>query len=272
MTAIGAARPDPKDVEIVQVFRSGIYGLKGDRITCKLKEEGLHEWAETALVPLFVRYGSTVFDVGANIGYYASLFSLLVGFSGSVHAFEANPATADLLANTISLNKWTNTTLVRAAVAECSGATSINYVPDLHAPVGEDGHNLGSWSLLSYAAGLLTIPLITLDDYVAEKRIERLCFLKVDVEGYEKNVFQGAAFVLRHLRPVMMVEFLASDDASHAKCQEVAHMIEGAGYTLAKVKKKPAPHLVRFQDEMAQQPYHLNVFCLPPKFVEMLPI
>jgi FkbM family methyltransferase len=272
MVATAAVKADPADIDVIQVFRSRLHALKGDRITLKIQGGILHEWPETALVSLFVRHGGTVFDVGANIGYYTSLFSFLVGETGSVHAFEANPATASLLSDSIELNKWPNVTLVRAAVAERDGEIGIDYVPDLREPVGEDGHNLGSWSLLNYRAGHLIIPTVTLDDYVAENRIERLGFLKVDVEGYEKNVFQGAAFVLRHLRPVMMVEFLASDDASHAKCQEVAHMIEGAGYTLAKVKKKPAPHLVRFQDEMAQQPYHLNVFCLPPKFVEMLPI
>ena len=51
----------------VQGFRMRL--CAGEWIQRKLIEDGVHEWAETAILPTFVRRGWTVFDVGANIGY-----------------------------------------------------------------------------------------------------------------------------------------------------------------------------------------------------------
>ena len=85
---------------------------------------------ETALVPQFANFGSQALDIGANIGYYTAWLRLAVGPSGHVHAFEANPATASLLARSVELNGWRNVTLNECAVSDETGELNVSYEPD----------------------------------------------------------------------------------------------------------------------------------------------
>lgn len=244
------------ELEAVEVFRSRLYGVRGDKLTEKLKREGRHEWAETALVPQFVQEGAVTYDVGANIGYYTSLLSMWCGSTGKVHAFEANPVTASILEKTIRANKWPNVRLVRSAVSEGPGEVHVS-ASGLSA-----GTNIGGWRIRDAGSGGVTIPTVSLDEYRETCGGRWPAFVKVDVEGFEKHVIRGARQVLRH-GAVFMVEFAGSDPNSHADCSEVAELFRSAGYVLAWINKKPLPHLARVTTELSRPPYHLNIFCLP---------
>src|SRR3954469_2268331 len=94
--------------------------------------DGYWESWLTRFIARTVRRGGTVVDVGANCGYYSLLMADLVGPEGRLHAVEPNPAMADLLARSLSLNGFAGRTeLCRAALGARDGGTAPLFVPDI---------------------------------------------------------------------------------------------------------------------------------------------
>jgi FkbM family methyltransferase len=157
---------------------------------------GEHEPDITVLFRRFVSAGSTVFDVGANVGYF-SILSRELG--ASVHAFEPNPAVQALLSTSVSLGPG-GIEVVPAACSDHEG-TMVLYV-------AQPG-NTGMTSLATSAAGSAErqheVDVITLDDY-ARRTGARPDVMKVDVEGHEHEVLLGAKWLLETARPTVIAE------------------------------------------------------------------
>jgi FkbM family methyltransferase len=165
-----------------------------------LANDGNYEVAETRFCERLLRPGATAFDVGANIGLYSLLFSDLVGPRGHVHAFEPEPDNYARLELHLALNGAANVRARQLAVYSEPGQVSLNVFPPGLGP----WHSLG-WPRLPdpFRAGAIaepagTIPVegTSLDAYASEHAIERIDLLKVDVEGAELDVLQGAQALL----------------------------------------------------------------------------
>jgi len=136
-----------------------------------------------------VRPGDVVLDVGANIGLWAMGAAQRAGGSGSVHAFEPAAENYERLRAHVDLNVLRNVRCDRRGISDNSGSALI---------YGASNGNSGMASLVCHPGVDRPEPveLTTLDDYRAEQVIERVNFLKVDVEGAELQVFRGGAGVL----------------------------------------------------------------------------
>lgn len=142
-----------------------------------------------------VRSGDTVFDIGANIGLVTMLLSRLVGSNGKVFAFEPNPPSFTALSAAVDRNRATNVELQKLALgAHCEER-------DLSIPIG----NAGAASLrpaVSTNGGSKTrVSVRTLDEFVAERGVNQIQFMKIDVEGFESEVLRGSTRVLDSIRP-----------------------------------------------------------------------
>jgi FkbM family methyltransferase len=142
----------------------------------------------------------TVFDVGAHAGKYTKLFSLLVGEAGRVIAFEPTPGSAKRIASEVVEAGLKNVTLLQNAVAERSGVVALHQFPEeysswngLGRPHMEDPRNHGQFVPI---VGSLEVDAITLDEFCRDQRIERIDYLKLDVEGAELRALQGARGLL----------------------------------------------------------------------------
>jgi len=129
--------------------------------------------------------GDIIFDVGANIGAYTVPLALRVGNEGHVYAFEALRANYEILLQNIALNALKNVTPVFGAVTDKSGTCE---VPE----VTERWEFIGNYSLATESVGRITIPSLSLDDFVAENSIERIDLMKIDIEGSETIALRGA--------------------------------------------------------------------------------
>ena len=134
--------------------------------------------------------GMRVFDIGANIGYYTKKFAEVVGPSGEVHAFEPVPASAAKVRELQSQYPWIH--VHQCAVADRPGELLMNLDEDSTSPTnrisfGDEHPNDG-----------YTVPVITVDQMM--DRIGVPSFMKVDVEGYEWHVIQGASAALQQLQ------------------------------------------------------------------------
>ena len=130
--------------------------------------------------------GDVVFDCGAHHGRSAILFSRWVGERGVVIAFEPRPRNADILLKNLVLNGITNVRVERKAVGASSGRIRIDGVSD---------------STVIFSNQGVEVEVARLDDYASLKP----AFVKIDVEGFEYQVLQGARQVLSR-RPKLAVE------------------------------------------------------------------
>jgi len=132
------------------------------------------------MVAAFLCDGGDFFDVGANFGLVTfGVLPLVCGKRVGFHMFEANPNIIPLLARTARL--WPNEriTVNHCCVSDRAGVSRLS-LPDScwgHAFIGEGG---------------AAVPNLVLDEYISEKGIEHISFLKMDIEGWELHALQGA--------------------------------------------------------------------------------
>jgi FkbM family methyltransferase len=130
-----------------------------------------------------IRPGATVFDVGANAGFFTLLASKLAGDSGRVYAFEPLPRNLEFLERHIQLNELANVQVEPLAIAAMSGEAHFRIAP--HASMG--GLSEG---------GDLRVVTASLDDLIATGRATRPDFIKMDIEGAESEALRGAKDLL----------------------------------------------------------------------------
>ena len=128
----------------------------------------------------YLKPGDLVVDVGANIGDTVLTSARCVGPAGRVIGIEPHPRTFRFLRDNVALNHVTNVELLNVA----AGARSS--VATLSDDRRDDMNRIGD--------GGVEVRLSTLDELVGGH--QRIALLKVDVEGYEKFVFEGASAVL----------------------------------------------------------------------------
>lgn len=252
----GAGRLATWDSSILATIKSrtiDLFGYRfkvivGDWVSKKIEEDGIYEAAQTRLIPSFIGAGTTCLDVGANIGYYTMWMSRLSLRGGSVHAFEPNPLTFSFLQENVQANGLENVFVNNVAVGQRTETTLINL--DLPLPAeGPDGgvQNLGGWSLVRRRKGEHQVQVVSIDDYVAQKKIEKVSFIKIDVEGFEREVLAGARQTLEKMRPVIMIELAASNAASRDQVMKILDFLKIRKYNLAVVQARPFPHLRRLR-------------------------
>ncbi len=192
---------------------------------------GVFEPAELDFIRRHVTPGMTVFDVGANIGVHTLTLAAAVGPTGVVHAFEPSRA-FDLLMQNVALNDLGGRTrLNRCAVGRANGSlTLVQCKPGCEAFTSHGGPLRPEFD----TGERFEVPMISLDTYAHLNGLDRVDFLKVDVEGSEPDVVRGAAGLLaRHAIKLVMFEVnetcLANSGSSPA---ELVEQLSSAGFAL----------------------------------------
>jgi len=135
--------------------------------------------------------GGHVLDVGANVGYTASVFAGALDPGRQVHAFEPERANFDLLQAVVARRGLAGRVVpVRAAVGAEAGEVDLWRNRAHHAD-----HRVLTATLVA-ALGVRAgdserVPLVALDGYVRAHRLDRIAFVKVDVQGFEGEVLRG---------------------------------------------------------------------------------
>jgi FkbM family methyltransferase len=141
--------------------------------------------------------GSVVVDIGAHIGLFAVRAAQLTGEIGKVYAFEPTPKTNALLQKTIQINGMEEIIEARhEAIAEKDGLTYFN-ISDTE---GDNSNSLVEYRLDKHL-NKVEVKIVSLDNFVSSKSLKKLDFIKIDAEGYEYNVLEGAIETFNTLRP-----------------------------------------------------------------------
>jgi FkbM family methyltransferase len=132
------------------------------------------------MVAAFLRGGGDLFDVGAHFGLVTfGTVPLTQGLGTNFHLFEANPRIIPLLER--SAREWPGEKFsIRHCCVTDEPGVSHHLLPD------------DSWGHGLIADHGDRVPNLLLDDYIAEQGVDRISFLKLDVEGWELHALSGA--------------------------------------------------------------------------------
>jgi FkbM family methyltransferase len=147
-----------------------------------------------------VRAGTTVYDIGAHIGYLTLTLGRLVGPRGTVVAVEADPRNGAMLRANLDANGATNVAIVSQAISDEVGVISFATFPTYSSVshISEGAH--------ADDAVLVEVPATTIDELAFGSRYGPPAFIKIDVEGAELRVLGGAERTLREVRPTVICE------------------------------------------------------------------
>lgn len=188
-----------------------------------------------AILDKLMRDGMVVVDVGANIGEISMVAAKRVGKSGKVFAFEPIDELADELQSNIDRNGLSQVVIVRSGLAD----SIIDKVP-IYASCGQgdqaDEHRgLGSlYGEKAEGTPLQYIGITTLDAYFAEHPVDRVDFIKIDIEGAELPCLRGAENTIRQHRPLLIIEVQeASAAAAGYRASDILDFLTTVGYTFS---------------------------------------
>lgn len=163
---------------------------------------GGFELGERSFVQRFLHPGMTVLDIGAHHGLYTLLASKVVGPNGQVVAFEPSPRERRALRLNVGLNRCKNVVIQDLALGDNRGECNL-YVVDHH----ETGCNSLRPPAFSGSTSLVSVIVVSLDQWLAERHLGSVDLIKLDAEGGELSVLQGAQRLLeRRPRPVILAE------------------------------------------------------------------
>jgi FkbM family methyltransferase len=210
--------------------------------------------AELWLIRHLVEPGTTALDVGASIGMYAAE---MARYAGRVLAFEANPDVAEFTARVAPRN----VEVVNVALSSRPGRATLKI------PLNPNGRAIDELATIEAgnplhagAAASAEVEMKRLDDLA----ISNCSFIKIDVEGHEEAVLDGASALIAAQRPMLMVEL--NEDYNPGVVKRLADRytaLRYAGLFLSHGKLHPIAQFdpARHQDlELLKYPRHK----LPP--------
>jgi FkbM family methyltransferase len=186
----------------------------------------LHQPTVHPSVLTFLNPGGVAIDVGANLGEWALPFARRVGPSGRVLAIEPALRAAAALDKTLSANALSQAQVIRCAIGDHDG--TVEFVVPIVTSVRVD---TGTARIGPVLAGheALKVGLRSLDSLLPEHRLDRIDLVKIDVEGHERQVLDGARASLARFRPVLVLETGHEADGDR---QAIHDLLGSLGYRM----------------------------------------
>lgn len=208
LVSISLQRSAPRAMHALRVFR---------HVIVKPFEK------ELRVVHRFIRPGTAAIDVGANLGLYSHTFARSAEV---VLSIEPNPLLARYL-RTVLPSKCR---VLEVALSNATGEQQTLIVPK--DPLGYSQHALGALKVgeqrittIDQTAAIHTVRCQTLD--AARSGITETSLIKIDVEGHELAVLEGATHTIRHDHPVLLIEV---EIRHNRRWRDVFQLLEEYGY------------------------------------------
>jgi FkbM family methyltransferase len=230
---VRGVRPLPPGVQPLEVAWGGtILADPSRHVGWSLATTGVHDLAVSEALVRLVTPGDTVIDAGANIGYMTVLAAALAGSAGRVYAFEPHPTLFQTLSRNVERRRRpgsaSDVRLYDAALGASVGRARL-VVPDGF----ESNDGLASVRRdAGDVAGAIDVAMTTIDDAVGPTSVG---VLKLDVEGYELEVLDGAASALRRraIRHIVFEDHGGPDSAVVRRLESHGYRVYAIGWSVA---------------------------------------
>lgn len=179
----------------MKLTKEGIAVVEGDTyLSADIEAQGRLDVAREFLEQFrpYIPVGGVVVDVGACLGDYTATFAEMVGPKGRVIAIEPNPVAFHCLK--YNMREYSNVDSHVLALGAQAGLATVTL----------DENNIGASRMSLDSSG--TINVATLDRVYQVYRFGRLDFLKIDAEGWEPLILDGAKATVSRFRPVILLE------------------------------------------------------------------
>ncbi len=214
-------------MRIPEGLGKGLWMDVDPRFDVRYMDGGHEPWIQELLASE-LQAGDCYFDVGAHTGFFAMIAARVVGPTGCVVAFEADPENAALLKANVERNDLQQVKIVQAAVWSRAGEVTFERGP------AESNRMQGHISESSSARGAgIVVPAVSLDEMVFERGMAGPKLVKIDIEGAEWGALQGARRLLDEKKPRVLCE--VHDPSEVGKIQ---NYLRELGY--AAEERKPA--------------------------------
>ena len=187
--------------------------------------------SEIRLARFLIRHlkqGDHFLDIGAHYGYFSLLARQLVGEQGTVFAFEASPTTFSLLHKNVATHQ--NITVLNIAIADKTEEISFFEFPSLYSEYNSmelEQFKQEAW-FQKYPPKKVTVPAVDLSSFLRKNKYHP-SLIKIDVEGAEFKVIQGAEKYLAQNKPSLILEYLSPqrDNTTH---QQAVNLLVQLGF------------------------------------------
>ena len=187
-----------------------------------------------------IKPGDTCWDIGANIGFYTCLLATKVGDNGRVVAFEPASRTYGYLKENVSLNQFTNVTVVNKGLGDKQEQRHLYY---------SEARLAEGTASLKYAEGRTASERVTLDTIDnLFRELSAPNFVKIDVEGYQLEVLKGAEYYLKTHAPLLIAELKDVGETNREAFTEIEDYVTDLGYRLYEIRKHSIRRCNRLSD------------------------
>jgi len=167
-------------------------------------------------------------DIGANIGFFSLNASAIVGDKGIVYAFEPANNTFNKLKENIESNKMKNISMHKLALSDAEGVKEFHISTD-----GYDAFNSFVMPVHGKDYILEKTDIARLDGFYNDLKQYTNLVIKIDVEGWEYHVVNGAQKVLLALNPILIIEFNDENTSvSEFRCTHLFKLLESLNYSM----------------------------------------
>jgi FkbM family methyltransferase len=184
----------------------------------KILKHSTFEPLLTNLIKQHVRSGDVFIDIGSNIGYFSLLASSIVGPTGRVYAFEPTSYAFNKMLLNISLNSFTNIFPSKLAISDTArSGVDITFKPENYLK-GLDSSLRSSWAFnpatmkndasfqLDNLQNIDTCDFVIFDQFTENNNLNRIDFIKIDVDGNENKVLNGSISTILKHKPTIAIE------------------------------------------------------------------
>ena len=228
VSVLSAASISNKISQPTEVFvpHCGWFNHSGEDEVAQLLREGHYEADLQAFLWLYLKSGDRVVDVGSHFGLYARLASTLVGAEGRVFAVEPHPETQIHLASNLASSP--QVTLVKAALGKKEGTARL--------AMGNTGYSAHSYLSAKSSGKSASVEVSTLAKLILTATWEEVSLVKIDTEGREFDVLEGAGALLgSSALPVITLEFSERNLLHFGRTtQQLARFLWQQGYTVCR--------------------------------------
>jgi FkbM family methyltransferase len=252
--------------EFVQVGSHTIYLDEMDAL--KLSFFGEYDINETKLIEDSLLPGNVVLDIGANIGYYSLTAAKIVGDNGKVYAFEPDPLNFALLQKNIECNNYKNIIAIQKAVS--------NSCDDIKLFLSKENRADHRCYETDENRDSVSIKATSIDDFFKDNLDIKVDFIKIDIQGYETQAFEGMMNLLSIQKNTKIITEFWPFGINNAggNPQKMLEIISHLGFAFQYLQKHGGSNINSFIDITLEDlislcdsnskdfDFYLNLFCV----------